>query len=1036
MNKKVTLDLAKDLATNKFNIEVPITYLSASTTKRSGNFYEEPAPNGIDDLIKVLEGEYLGYGRMVGTILLETDDRSCDILPIETTAYSTSIKEAGINGGISIGDKLYIIAVYAGSCDIYVAVSIIRSSEKIYFSQIKNIYGRACAIKNYYKLFENSKSKQEYIENFVLGERYKRYDISMDTGFDSRPEQMLKYAMSKENYTEGAQATIEGLFKETSLSRSRVEQRLNYLLKIAPSCKSREKVDGPRLLEFLDSRFYKMDKVKRQLTEVFVSNEKAKKRGFNILLVGSAGTGKTSVITALGEYLRIPFDIIPLNGMASPLELEGIHYGYENSDAGRLTKSFAHYGTSEMLIGLDEIDKMCPVSRDGNPINTLYRVLLGEHEDKFLGCSISTANTIFIATANSTENLPEPILNRFDSIIRMDDYSVDDKINMAIHYLIPLILQNFSVNKEEMLFSREAIKTIVTEFCGDCGARDLKHNIDLIVRHFICLKGEGRHIRINSAIVRELLSPIVDVTPGVFFNRHHHEYSDSVSLAIRKCLEDKNDSSVVGGDEHDNNRNKKKLDYLLACRTESDADKDFDICSFSDLIHEKLYGLDKVIEEAAIFFHSTSVSGDVKMNLALCGGPGTGKTSIAKSIAEVMGYHFVKIPLNGIKDENDLRGFASTYAGSRPGLLVKKIREATSFHTVFLLDEIDKINNEIAFALLDVLDHDFVDNFLEVPIDFKGAIFIATANDFSKVPSIISDRFVVTNVDGYDYKDKKKIVNRYIIPKIEKSYSKEISVSMDNDAIDSLLRLYCGSSGIRDMEKAMNRIVGKKLMNHAENVSKSMIHIVSSDLEECLGPKPLPRGNFPIDGYRPGISKGLAVVGGNQGKAFAIETVLLDGHGSVKITGLVERMVTESCDIAITCLRRMYPELLKNKDIHIHFGEGAVPKDGPSAGVALFMSLYSAAIGRPIMEDVPYDLAYTGEISLTGGIFKVGGVPEKIRAACESGCKKVFIPAENYQELDKEKFAEMDIKIIPADSIEQVIEEVGKKWKLQITQKM
>ena len=202
------------------------------------------------------------------------------------------------------------------------------------------------------------------------------------------------------------------------------------------------------------------------------------------------------------------------------------------------------------------------------------------------------------------------------------------------------------------------------------------------------------------------------------------------------------------------------------------------------------------------------------------------------------------------------------------------------------------------------------------------------------------------------------------------------------------------------------------------------VRINKDDVCKYLGEVPIPRGNFPEDGTIPGISKALAVSNGNIGSSFAIETVLIDGDESLEMTGLPKETATDSVKIAVTCIKKMYPDLLKGKHIHVHFGEGSVPKDGPSAGVALLMSILSAAINKPIMNEKPYDIAYTGEISLTGGVFAIGGTMEKIQAAYDSGCSKVFIPMQNYEHLDKEKLKEFDCEVVPVTRVSQVIKSV------------
>ena len=454
--------------------------------------------------------------------------------------------------------------------------------------------------------------------------------------------------------------------------------------------------------------------------------------------------------------------------------------------------------------------------------------------------------------------------------------------------------------------------------------------------------------------------------------------------------------------------------------------EDFDPERLSKVLHQNLFGMDKVIKEVSNFYYTEYLQGTrLNGNLALCGGFGIGKTTIVKNIAEAIGYKYVKLSLNGVADIHELRGFSSTYTGSEPGRLVKGIKEAGTTRVILQLDEIDKLKPEHATAILDLIDRDFTDNFLNVPIDLTQAIFIATANDWSNVPAVIRDRFIVVNVDGYTREEKRQIVSDYIIPKIEKSYAASgVSISMDKEAETYLLRTYASSFGVRDAEKAMQRICSSKLVEQVGSENPMCLNISKDDVSKYLGAEPIPRGNFPNDGAVSGVSKALAVSNGNVGSTFAIETVLIEGDETLEMTGLPKETATDSVKIAVTCIKKMYPALLKGKHIHVHFGEGSVPKDGPSAGVALFMSILSAAIDKPLMCKEPYDIAYTGEISLTGGVFAIGGTFEKIQAACDSGCCKVFIPMQNYERLEKEKLDEFDCEVIPVTHISQVIEKI------------
>lgn len=1012
-------------ARKDFNITAINSFSDMTFKENKGNIYESPAPKELEGMIYELQGLYKGYNKKCNTIALDDNGDTIYVMPIGDTVYSSSIVTAEGMTPIAIGDELYVIGVKEDECPIYVAVTIIRINEKSKFEQVRSLYGRANAIKKLYTSYREEPGKIEYIFDQIESDRYERYESTEDIVFDTKADQMLKYALTKETYSSDAQRTYEMLFRDVLPSKHKTEQKLRYLSRISPQYKDRTAVDAKKLREMLDSRFYKLDKVKQQIIDILVSNEMAGKRGFNILLVGGPGVGKTSIMKTIAEAVNIPSEIIPLNGISCPIELEGLDSGYDNADAGRLIRVFSAHGTSEMVIGFDEMDKMGRKSKEGDPMNVLYRMLTGDHEDKFLACRISTENTIFIATANSVKDIPEPIMNRFNSVIYIDDYSVEDKIRIAVDHVIPRILDKFSLSRKDVMFTEAAVRKIITDYCEDGGARDLEHNIDMIIRRIISTGKAQEDITIKSGTVRRILDELVPETQGIIFNKHRNEYPKEVSAEIKRCLDGTKVSVDSIDDRYSIDKMRQKLDYLMACRNEKRTFADeFDPDAFSDTLHKSLFGMEKVIKEATVFYHTLSLQGQImNSNLALCGSYGIGKSEIVKNIASAIGYKFVKISLNGVTDTKELRGFSSTYVGSEPGRIIKGVKEAGTLNTVFQLDEIDKLEPGLSVLLLDLMDRNFTDNFLGVPVDFRNSIFIATANDWGNVPAVLRDRFIVVNVDGYTRDEKAQIVSNYIIPKLEDKYAASgVSISIEPEAEEYLLETYCPSFGVRDAEKAMQRIVGGKLVELHRQNDKFSVNICRDDVRSYMGAEPTPRGNFPYGEAIPGVSKALAVCNGSVGNAFAIETVLTDGDESLEITGLPKESAVDSVKIAVTCIKRMNPELLKNKHIHVHFGEGAVPKDGPSAGVAIFMSIYSAAIGKPIMDKKPYDIAFTGELSLTGGVFAVGGVIEKIQAACDSGCSKVFIPQQNYDKLDQEKLGRFGCEIVPVRDICRVVE--------------
>ena len=1012
-NRDMAVEAAKKMVSMQFNLA---DGLSGMDIGNAGYLYETDSSNEFENNLVEIEGTYAGAGKESGTVLLKSENKKNTLVMVKETVYSRSITS---NKSIATGEKLYVIAVKAEGCSVYVPVVVLRDSEKEYFMMVKSLYGRTIAIKDFYKL---SVEEQESIMVQTKTGHHKRYSSGEEL-FTTKKNQMLRYALTEETYPPDTQHVIETMFRSSGV-KNKAELRQKYIFAISPVYKDRIPVTE-KSFNILKKRFYKMNGPKQQLKDILLATERAEKKGCKLLFVGAPGVGKTSLMMAIADVMNIPFECIPLNGLSCPLEIEGLDPSYDNADAGAIVRAFAAHGTSQMIIGLDEFDKMNRETREGDPMSVFLRLFLGDHYDKFLQCTIKTDNTVFIATANSIEDIPEPIRNRFDAIVYFDEYSRKDKLELAKCHIIPEVLQNYNISTENIRFENRAIESIIANYCEDDGARDLKHNIERIVRRVIASGLTESQKVVTEEYVENVLDELVKETPGLYFNKHRENYTEPVSQEIKKCIAASQKASFHNTDRYGTEKMRQKLGYLLACRKEEKTYLDeFDPLVLYNTLHKSLFGMDNVIDQITRFYYTEYLQGGsgLNKNLALCGGYGTGKTSIVKYIADAIGYQYVKISLNGVDDIKELRGFSQTYAGSEPGRFIKGIKEAGSTRIVLQLDELDKLNSKYATAILDLLDREFTDSFLNVPVDFSDAIFVATVNNWGDVPAVLRDRFLVLNVDGYTRTEKRKIVSDYIVPKLEKSYADSgVTIAFDDGAKELLLKTYANSFGVRDAEKAVQLICSGKLVDQAAEKDSMRVIINREDVKKYLGVEPVPRGNFPEEAI-PGISKALSVCnGGITGSTFAVETVLTEGEECLEVTGLPKETVMDSVKIAVTYIKKRYPTFLKEKEIHIHFGEGAITKDGPSAGVAVFTSILSAAVNKTIMDKKAYDIAYTGEISLTGGIFAVGSIFEKIQAACDSGCSKVFIPMQNYERLDEQRLEEFACDVIPVKHLSEVV---------------
>jgi len=434
-----------------------------------------------------------------------------------------------------------------------------------------------------------------------------------------------------------------------------------------------------------------------------------------------------------------------------------------------------------------------------------------------------------------------------------------------------------------------------------------------------------------------------------------------------------------------------------------------DIKKAEKILNEDHYGLDKVkervLEYLAVIHLSRGIKGPI---LCLVGPPGVGKTSIAKSIARATGREFVRMSLGGVRDEAEIRGHRRTYIGAIPGRIISAMKDAGAQNPVFLFDEIDKIGSDFkgdpASALLEVLDpeqnKEFTDHFLEVPFDLSKVMFVTTANTTETIPRPLLDRMEVIQVSGYTEEEKVNIAQKYLIPKQVKNHGlKSRNFTMTEKALRDLINYYTRESGVRNLEREIGSLC-RKVARQKVAKKGTDFKITPTSLEKYLGKKK----------FRYDIIEGESEVGVVTGMAWTqvggdtlfVETAKIPGTGKIQLTGQLGDVMQESAQAAITYIRSiaeeysLEEEFYKKYDIHVHVPEGAVPKDGPSAGVTMFTSVISALTGIPVRKDV----AMTGEITLRGKVLPVGGIKEKVLAAHRAGIRTILLPKENEADID------------------------------------
>jgi len=475
------------------------------------------------------------------------------------------------------------------------------------------------------------------------------------------------------------------------------------------------------------------------------------------------------------------------------------------------------------------------------------------------------------------------------------------------------------------------------------------------------------------------------------------------------------------------------IDWLVAIPWSARTEDNLDIKNAEKILAEDHYGLDKpkerILEYLAVRKLVKSMKGQI---LCFVGPPGVGKTSLAKSVARALGRNFVRVSLGGVRDEAEIRGHRRTYIGSLPGRIIQSIRKAKSRNPVFLLDEVDKMSMDFrgdpASALLEVLDPEqnstFSDHYLEVDFDLSDVMFITTANFQDNIPIPLQDRMEIIKIPGYTEYEKVKIAQGFLIPKqIKANGLKAEDIKFTPDGILRMIRRYTREAGVRNLEREIARVCRRIAKEVVKKEKDLKIRLTPNRIEKYLGPVQFTEPKKE-EKNEVGVATGLAWTEAG-GDIISIESTLMKGKGKMTLTGKLGEVMQESAQAGLSYIRSRARELgisddfYKKMDIHIHIPEGAIPKDGPSAGITMATALISSLTRYPVKKDV----AMTGEITLRGKVLPIGGLKSKMLAAHMVGIKTVIIPKENEKDLiEIPKNILKDLKVIPVENMDQVLE--------------
>lgn len=473
------------------------------------------------------------------------------------------------------------------------------------------------------------------------------------------------------------------------------------------------------------------------------------------------------------------------------------------------------------------------------------------------------------------------------------------------------------------------------------------------------------------------------------------------------------------------------LDFVTTLAWKMEEPEAIDLKEAEEILDADHYGLKKVkeriVQQLAVMALKKQQSGSV---LLFVGAPGTGKTSIGQSIAKALHREYVRISLGGVRDEAEIRGHRRTYIGAMPGRIMQGMERAGVMNPVMVLDEVDKLSRDYSgdpsSALLEVLDpeqnHTFTDHYMNVPYDLSKVLFVCTANTVDSIPEPLLNRMEVIQFPGYTAVEKFQIAKRHLLPNAMKQMGiRSQNLKVTDGALRRIISGYTAESGVRGLKKELDQLCRYAAVKLVKGEQKS-ITVSEKRLEQFLG-KPQIHHDHVMEQKQPGIVTGLAWTAAG-GEILFIETSLSRGSGELILTGQLGDVMKESAQIAVSIVKRMYPEeaqKLEKCDLHIHVPAGAVPKDGPSAGITLVTALTSLLKERPVSPEY----AMTGEVSLTGRVLPIGGLPEKLMAAQRAGVKTVFIPQENTDDLDEVAEEVKDsLEIVPVRTVTDVTDRV------------
>ncbi|MGC9346887.1 MAG: endopeptidase La [Anaerolineae bacterium] len=649
----------------------------------------------------------------------------------------------------------------------------------------------------------------------------------------------------------------------------------------------------------------------------------------------------------------------------------------------------------------------------------------------------------------TVESLPEPIednalmealtravLTMFEKVVQLNQTLPEEAYVYAMNVDAPpqladVIAQIISLDTEarqellETLNVAERLQRISAHLARELDVLELEDQIHTTVQEEVDRTQREYFLREQMRAIQQELGETDAFTRDVVKIREQLAEMDLPDYVRERADEELNRLAMMPAMAPEVGIIRTYLDWLINLPWRRKTKDNLDLAHAEKVLESQHYGLPKAKERILEYIAVQKMAPEVRQSTILCfvGPPGTGKTSLGRSIAEALGREFARISLGGVRDEAEIRGHRRTYIGALPGRILQTMRRAGTLNPVFMLDEVDKIGLDFrgdpSSALLEVLDpeqnHAFSDHYLEIPYDLSDVLFIATANILSTVPAALEDRMEVIEFPGYTELEKIEIAKRFLIPRqIQKTGLTSAPPAFPTSTLQKLIRQYTYEAGVRNLEREIGGLCRKATRRLADG-KRPMRTITYKTVERHLGPPRFSEEHLEKEDTI-GVAMGLAWTA-NGGDLLPVEVALMPGKGELTLTGQLGTVMRESAQAALTHLRSQAElwdvdaDLFDKTGIHIHLPEGAIPKDGPSAGITIATALFSAYTGYPIRRDV----AMTGEVTLRGRVLPVGGLKEKLLAAHRAGVKQVLLPERNrkdLQEIPKEVRKSLDLVLV------------------------